>query len=479
MVQTIGAVPRWARDRLRPVRQRLTVVATLLLAVALALAAGIMLLVLRAALNNSADTTTQGRADHVASVLATEGSGGVDSVLLAATKDVDVIQVIDAHGTIVASTPGAARGALSSPQPTGSRRTIDDAQIDGKGEEYRSTTVGVATRDGDLTVVAGAAEGPMHRILLTVAIIFCVVFPIVLLLLAATTYYSVGRALRPVDRIRAQVDDISGGDLHRRVPVPDTDDEIAELATTMNRMLRRIESAREQQLRFVGDASHELRSPLVTLVGLLDLASSTDTPVDRDTVDTLMLPEALRLQSMVADLLLLARADERGLPLDLGDVDLDDVVGAEAARVDALRHHRVDVDVAPARVRGDLDKLTRAIRNITDNADRHARRRIGFRVRTDRAFATVTITDDGVGISPADCERVFERFVRLDSHRDREGGGSGLGLAIVDEIVRAHGGAVRIDDIAGGGAAVTITVPMAGPGRPVQTSGSPPSSASR
>lgn len=274
--------------------------------------------------------------------------------------------------------------------------------------------------------------------------------------MAFLTYVFVGRALRPVDDIRARVEEISGGDLTQRVPVPATGDEVSALAVTMNEMLARIEVSRTQQLQFVNDASHELNSPLTTLVGLLDLSSVKRQPIDPDTVDSVMLPDALRLQQMVADLLLLARADESGVPLLLDDVDLDEIVSAEVTRLDAVTDHVVDARIVAARVRGDADKLARALRNIADNAARHAASRLSVTMSRDVADHTVTITvaDDGDGIPDDDKARVTERFVRLDASRQRGSGGSGLGLAIVSEIVRAHGGTVVITDADGGGAAV-------------------------
>ena len=144
----------------------------------------------------------------------------------------------------------------------------------------------------------------------------------------------------------------------------------------MNEMLARIELSRTQQLQFVNDASHELNSPLTTLVGLLDLSSTKRQPIDPDTVDSVMLPDALRLKQMVADLLLLARADEGGVPLHLDDVDLDEIVSSEVTRLEALTEHTVDAHIVAARVRGDADKLARALRNIADNAARHAAGRL-------------------------------------------------------------------------------------------------------
>ncbi|WP_328858007.1 HAMP domain-containing histidine kinase [Williamsia herbipolensis] len=445
------------------VRIRLTILATVLLAISLAAAAVIMLLVLHRSLLNSADAATGARATEIAATVRTESPRGLDSATLTTSKDLDVIQVLDTTGAVIAATNGDRTAPLVPPAPRGTRHVIDGARIADNPAEYRATVVGVSTPTGDVTVVVGAAEGPINDVVTTVGILFASVFPVILVLLAANTYFLSGRTLRPVERIRAQVAAISSSDLSKRVTEPRTSDEIARLAATMNEMLARLETTRTAQLQFVGDASHELRSPLMTIVGLLDLSRTTDEPIDPATVTAFLLPEARRLRGMVDDLLLLAKADERGIPLHLDDVDLDDLVGTEAQRLTQLRTITITTHITPIRVRGDHDKLTRAIRNIADNALRYATTTIDLSMtRNDNAeLGAVTITDDGPGIPPEHREKVFNRFVRLDTDRQRAQGGSGLGLAIVDEIIRAHHGTVSIGDTPSGGTQVTITVPTA------------------
>lgn len=465
------------RGRLAGVRVRLTLIATLLLAVALALAAAIMLLVLHESLLNAADGATSARAGQIAQALQSESPATIDSGLLAPSNDVDAIQIVGPDGTVQAGTPNARQNPLSDRAAPGERRTIDDARMRSGADHYRGSVLGVATSRGPVTVIVGAAEGPINDVVLTVAVLFCVVFPIILLMLAAAVHYVVGRTLRPVEQIRSQVAAMSSADLDRRVSEPDTGDEIATLASTMNQLLDRLQSARERQLQFVGDASHELRSPLMTIIGMLDLARITGRPLDTETISSIVLPEAHRLQAMVDDLLLLAKADEHGVPLTVEEVDLDDIVDAEARRLERLGRVGVQAHVEAIRVRGDHDKLTRALRNITDNAERHAHSRVLISMSSDadKGTASVTVIDNGPGIPESDRHRVFSRFVRLDAGRQRSSGGSGLGLSIVAEIVRAHAGDVQVDDGPGGGAAVTVVLPLAGPDQV----GEPPSAARR
>ena len=227
----------------------------------------------------------------------------------------------------------------------------------------------------------------------------------------------------------------------------------------MNRMLARLEQARNNQRRFVSDASHELRSPITTIRQHAEVARAHP---DRTTVEELaevVLAEELRMQRLVEDLLLLARADEQVLA-PRAPVDLDDLALEEARHLRSTTSLRVDTsNVAAAQIHGDAEALRRVLRNLGDNAARHAKSRINIAVVNRDGGALLTVDDDGPGIPGADRRRVLERFVRLDAARSRDDGGSGLGLSIVDEVVRAHGGTVSITDSPLGGARIAVTFP--------------------
>lgn len=443
-------------------RIRLTALATALVTLALATAAIIMVLALHHILLQSADSATSARVEEIAAAVTREGVAGLDESLLGVDQNVAVIQIIDRSGAIRLSNNLKYNCPMTKFLQPGQGATIHGATaMCGSDDEFQATARSVETPDGPLTVAVGAEESPINTTVVAVAVLCCIVFPLIVVGIALLTYYFVGRTLAPVDDIRRRVEDISGGDLTRRVPVPATGDEIATLASTMNEMLGRIEAARQQQLRFVNDASHELNSPLTTLVGLLDLARVKNQPIDTDTIDSVLLPEATRLQNMVADLLLLARADESGIPLRIGDVNLDEVVSAEVARLEAMTDLRIDVQIVAIRMRGDAEKLTRALRNIADNAARHTSDSSSFSMSLDpdTRTATVLVSDNGPGIPDADKAQVTRRFVRLDTARERAQGGSGLGLSIVTEIVRAHRGTVIVADSVTGGAQVGFCLP--------------------
>ncbi|MGB6246905.1 sensor histidine kinase [Gordonia sp. (in: high G+C Gram-positive bacteria)] len=463
------------RARLRrltgPVRNRLTVLATVLVLLALLVAGGVMVLVARNLLYGTADSAASARAHEIASMVQTEGVGGIDKATLNLNQYIDIVQIYQRDGAPLISTFHGTTRPLGPFVSPGTEQVIDDTAPAPDAPEFRTTLLGAVTPDhGPVTIAVGTSEGPLHWLLAVVALLCGLMFPIIVVLIGVLTYYFVGRSLEPVEAIRRRVDEISVGDLHQRVPVPATRDEIATLAVTMNQMLDRLQEARARELRFVGDASHELNSPLTTLVGLFDLAEMRGEGIDRETAREVMAPEARRLQYMVADMLLLARADESGIPLRLGPVDLDDVVESEIRRLTAVRELAVgeltiSATVLPIQVTGDEEKLSRAVRNLADNAIRHARTRIAIEmVADDDTTVTVTVVDDGPGVSDEDKERILDRFVRLDSARTRTFGGAGLGLAIVSEIVRAHGGEMIIDDAPGGGARIGFTLPQ----RPVQ-----------
>ncbi|MGW4481951.1 ATP-binding protein [Rhodococcus triatomae] len=435
--------------------------ATLLVAIMLTIGAAAVLVALYRSAGYSADVATTARARQIADIAASEGLGALDESVLTSGRHVDLIQVVDDEGQVVASGQRYPTGPIGVGVPPGEEHRASGLQVAPGGIRYRVAFVGVVTPDaGPVTVEVGADETRLYSMVVFLGTLSAAVVPVIVLGTALLSYYFIGRTLKPVSDIRRQVDEISGGDLNQRVPVPDTGDEIATLASTMNAMLDRIDSARAQQMRFVNDASHELNSPLTTLVGLLDLSRSTGRPIDPETVGTVMLPEALRLQRMVSDLLFLARADESGVPLRLTEVDLDETVAAEVTRLEALGGRAVTARIVAARVHGDGEKLARALRNITDNAVRHADGSIDVTMTVHDGRVRVMVSDDGPGIAEAERERVLERFVRLDTARERASGGSGLGLAIVDEIVRGHGGHVIVSASPGGGATVGFDLPV-------------------
>ncbi|GID67772.1 hypothetical protein Acy02nite_56530 [Actinoplanes cyaneus] len=273
--------------------------------------------------------------------------------------------------------------------------------------------------------------------------------PAAIVFVAAIAWWASGRALRPVERMRAELARITAADMSSRVPQPRTGDEIEQLAVTMNETLDRLADAAERQRRFVADAAHELRSPLAGLRNTVEVALAHGGAADL----TVLGVTTERLQRLTEDLLLLARF-ERTAPATGKTVDLaaiaEELVGERSYRVPPDERF-IAVAWDPALVLGRADELVRMLVNLLDNAARYARDRIVVTVaRPEPGLVRVEVRDDGPGIPEADRERVFERFARVDEARDRGDGGAGLGLAIARDIAVRHGGRLYVADTSNG-----------------------------
>ncbi|HEX2042589.1 MAG TPA: ATP-binding protein [Acidimicrobiales bacterium] len=456
--------------RLRPstVRVRTTVGAVVVVALALLVGAVGLVLSMRRALAGNVRTAAELRAADVVTLL----SSGSPPSRLAAGDDEDLlVQVLDRSGAVVAASDNlAGRPAIARLRP-GEAREVDVPVDD---DTYLAVAAATTTDRGPVTVVVARTLETVEESTDVVVRLLAVGLPVLLLVVGGTTWKVTGRALAPVGAIRREVDEISSAHLDRRVPMPPGADEVARLAATMNRMLDRLERSQVRQRRFVSDASHELHSPVASIRQHAEVALAHP---DRMTVEGLAAPvlaEELRLERLVDDLLLLARLDEQTLPAQRRPVDLDDIVLEEARRLRQTASVAVDTTaVSAARVAGDAASLRRVLRNVADNAARHCRSRVAFALRQDAGEVVVEVDDDGPGIPLADRQRVFDRFVRLDDARARDGGGSGLGLAIVAEVVAAHGGAAAIVASPLGGARVRITL-SAEPQEGIETIASQP-----
>lgn len=440
--------PALRRSWSSSVRARTTTVAVLVVGVAIAIGAGVLVLFFRDLLLGELETAARLRAAEIAADI-DSGAG------LRTLDDGEslLVQLLDADGRVTASSPIiAGRPALARPAPD---KAVEVAVPIGEGQFLVVTTEASDT----LTVVVGLSTEVLTEATTAVVGLIAIGLPILLLVVAMTTWLVVGRALAPVEAIRREVATISASDLHRRVPDPPGDDEIARLARTMNGMLGRLEQARVRQQRFVADASHELRSPVASIRQHAEVAAAHPELSSVAELAETVLAEDLRIQQLVSDLLLLAGADEqRQIPHRT--VDLDDLVFAAARDLRAGTRLQIDTTaVSPARLDGDAAGLRRMLGNVVENAARYARGRIALALTEAGGTVLLAIDDDGPGIPPADRERVLERFVRLDDARARDGGGSGLGLAIVAELAGAHGGTVAITGSTLGGARVEISLP--------------------
>lgn len=445
------------RHRWSSVRVRTTMAAVAVVALALAIGAVALVTVLRRSLTDQVRTAAQLRAADVLDSLAT---GELTATLAVGEEDDLFIQVIDERGVVVTASRNVSDRSPVADVPPGESRTVDDVGIE-DDDSYLVVAVAGEADGAPVTVLVGREAESVVETTNLVGGLLVLGIPALLVVVGVVTWRVVGGALRPVESIRAEVADISTSELYRRVPEPGTGDEVARLAGTMNEMLARLEASHERQRRFVADASHELRSPVTTIRQHAEVALAHP---DRTTVDDLaetVLAEDLRIQALVEDLLLLARADEGRLAgTSVTAVDLDDVVVEEARRLRRGAGAALDLGaVSAGQVTGDAAQLRRMVGNVIDNAVRHAAGQVQVSLSEQGGEVVLTVDDDGPGIPAEEQERVFERFVRLEEARGREGGGSGLGMAIVAEVVRAHHGMVTIGDSPLGGARIEIRLP--------------------
>ncbi|HEX6497557.1 MAG TPA: HAMP domain-containing sensor histidine kinase [Micromonosporaceae bacterium] len=437
----------WRRLTLRA---RLVLIGATGLAVAFAVGGVLLVDVLHYVLQRSVDG---GARQVAADVAALERVNHLSDPIPPAGNQ--IVQVVDGDQRVRAATVGAdrltplLRPAELSRASRGAVVVVPGARA-GLDGPLRVVAAPAGTPAGPHTVLVAAPVGDLEASVAAVRDALLVVYPLLVGLLAALAWRVVGWTLRPVEALRRGAEEIGGGS--GRIPVPDGRDEVHRLAVTLNGMLERLERSRYRQRAFVADAAHELRSPIASLHAQLDVAAHLGEPVGAED----LLADVERLSRLVDDLLLLARADEgdpslrRRDPVDLGEVCAEVAEARSGGRVPVAV--RV-ADAAP--VLGDRMALHRVVDNLVSNAVRHAASRVEIVVGPG---ATVTVGDDGPGIAPADRDRVFDRFTRLDDARARDDGGAGLGLAIVRELVRLHDGTIDLAD-ARPGLRVAVTLP--------------------
>jgi signal transduction histidine kinase len=380
----------------------------------------------------------------------------VDSIESAQRSQLDDLAALAARNEESALRPGETYCCLAD----GSRYRIQDPRADPNDFIQAQRQIQIAGQN--VTVVAQRSLAEVDSSVDKLKTIMWISVPILIFLVGFAVWYLAGRALRPVEAIRSQAEAITGSTLDRRVPEPATHDEVGRLARTMNAMLDRLETSSQKQRQFVSDASHELRSPIASIRTNLEVALRHADRADWPEVASRALADDARMEAMVSDLLDLARLDEDEAPIPVGslpEVDLDELVLDET-----LRPHRSVVDttrVSAGRVHGRSEQLSRVVRNLLDNADRHATSRVNLSLQNGADVVELTVDDDGPGIPLDDRARVFERFTRLDDGRARDSGGLGLGLSMVKTIVERHGGTVTIEDAPLGGARFAVRLPSA------------------
>ncbi|MER6999573.1 HAMP domain-containing sensor histidine kinase [Streptomyces sp. NPDC000410] len=434
---------------MRSVRARAAIGATLVVAVALIGAGLAVLLVLRTHLTD--------RAALEAEVTARDVAAQIDLGV-----PYDRLELPDGEERPVRVTgeDGKVRAASEDLEAmSGADEESGTATVDGETADYRFAAVeATVPGGGTVTVHAGAPLAAEREAVGTVRDAMLIGLPVLLAVVAGVTWLVTQRALRPVEGIRAEMAAITASaDLSRRVPVPDSRDEVARLARTTNDTLAALETSVERQRRFVADASHELRNPIASLRTQLEVGAAHPDLLDVPGA----VADTVRLQQLAADLLLLARLDAGERPgrtrFDLGALVREEVSQRPAARVPVAVDAGEGLDVA-----GSRGQLARVLGNLLDNAQRHARTAVSVSVWRAGDRVVLAVDDDGEGVPDAERERIFERFVRLDEARTRDAGGAGLGLAIARDVAHRHGGTLTTSTAPRGGARFELRLPWAG-----------------
>lgn len=434
----------WARQSLRA---RLTLLATALFTFAVATGAVLLLVLQRYALTRVLDSS----ADKTASDIARQFTSGKNpTTVLPTTGGVTSVQVVDFLDRVIAASPGADRSTpVLAPDQLKQARAGSRFDIASTTSNSRLRVLAHAAGDKTVLVVTDLSRvDDSQRVLEKAALIGG---PLAVLLMGLATYTVVALTLRPVAALRHGAADITAAGLaDQRLPVPGPQDEIHRLATTLNAMLDRIDSATTRQRTFVGDAAHELRSPLASLRVQLEVAQRLGPETDWHSLIDDVMVDVGRLDRLVFDLLALARIDETGASVHREPVRLDELARSVVASYPSTGPQVVVRTGKPVRITGDPDGLRRVVINLIDNAVRYAESVVVVAVTADtragQPVLQLTVTDDGPGLPPEERERVFDRFYRVEASRSRESGGTGLGLPIVRDLVRAHGGSVQLTD---------------------------------
>jgi two-component system, OmpR family, sensor kinase len=363
--------------------------------------------------------------------------------------------------------------------------TVPTTSTTGDADRVRFLTVPALDGGGSYRVRASIEPTEPNRILLVAApldevnstlhrllLIELAVTAVVLAAMTALSLWIVRLGLRPLDAIGRTAAAISAGDLSQRVERADTRTEVGRLGLALNRMLEKIEegvtaleTSEARLRRFVADASHELRTPLAAVRAYAELFTrgASDRPDDLERSMKGIGRESERMSVLVEDLLLLAHLDE-GRPFELDPVALDVVVAEAVETARTLEPERpIEVELAPALVAGDHDRLRQVVDNLLSNVRSHTPVDAPLRIelaRTD-SHAILTVADSGPGMDAEQLAQAFERFYRADPSRARSSGGAGLGLAIVAAVVEAHGGEVDAESAPGEGTLFRVRLPLA------------------
>ena len=346
---------------------------------------------------------------------------------------------------------------------------------------FQISNRGVVGPRGPLVVQVAAPLAQTDHELAELLAVLGLAGPLALVFALVGGYFLAGRALAPVDRMTVEAGAITAAHLDRRLQVGKHGDELDRLALTLNGMIARLERSFEETRRFTADAAHELRTPLAVIHNAAEVALSSPREADqyRRFLEDI-LEEEERLKRLAEQLLFLCREDAGLSPEVRQPIRLDSIIRQAAEPMGELAGANgltLIVDsLSPCLVSGDPDALRRLLFNLLDNAIKYTTEGGSVHVGSDCSggFATLTVSDTGIGIPPEHIPHIFDRFYRVDQGRSRDIGGIGLGLAICRAIVESHGGTIKLESDEGKGTKVLVTLPVQQPRGPRDGTGEVP-----
>jgi len=373
-----------------------------------------------------------------------------------------VVGVLDGDGVPLRSLPVAlpivSDGDANGGRPR--RRTISDAA----GHDWRLTLRAGPAEGQRFTVAIAAPLSEIERRWRALLDACAIGVPFAMALAAAGGWWLGRRGLRPLETMAEQARGITARTPDSRLALPNTGPELDDVATAFNHVLDRLGSALVTQRRFMADASHELRTPVSIMRTAADvtLSQSVRDPAEYRDALQVVSQQSSRLARLVDDMLVLARADAGGYPVNRAEVDLDAVVDGcvrDVAPRAAARDIRVTTELQPVSVTADEALLRRLVGNLLNNAIAYTQPggAVAVSMVSGPGAVSVRVADTGPGIPAEDRERVFERFVRLDPARGE--GGAGLGLSIARWAAEVHGGRVELLESGPGGSVFAATLP--------------------
>ena len=429
-----------------PLRLRLTLAFALAMAVVLAAAGALVYVRVGASLTEQLDEGLDARAVALAP-LARSGEP------LQQSGDETLAEVVSPEGDELV-TPDEVARALDGPF------VVERGSVAAfEGESGRLLLTPVETDSGPRVLVVGASLEEREEALDGLRTALLVGGPLALLAASTAGYLIAGAALRPVEEMRRRAEEVSSDEPGARLPLPEANDEIRSLGTTLNEMLDRLEDGLERERRFTADASHELRTPLALLETELELALRRPrSPEEQQAALRSAAEEVDRLRRLADDLLVLAQLDRGRVPLRREPIAVDELLDTVARRFAARASQSgraLDVAASDVVLEGDRVRLEQALGNLVDNSLRHGAGRVRLEAWSANGSVELRVADEGPGFPRAFLPHAFEPFSRPDAARS--GASAGLGLAIVAAVAEAHSGTARVD-----GAGVTVTLPVAG-----------------